>query len=127
MAHLLGIQNLVAGTVASPSAITAGDLLIEADAHGLASGTEVLWCVRPEHVTLSQGGAYPATVLDAADMGAVSALTIRLDDGPQLRLRALNPPDLGVGDPCRVDLAPGTITVWPSGGELLVDGSPMSG
>jgi ABC-type Fe3+/spermidine/putrescine transport system ATPase subunit len=127
VAHLLGIQNLVAGTVTSPSAITAGGLLIEADAQGMAPGTEVLWCVRPEHVTVSEGGAYPATVLDAADMGAVTALTVRLDDGPQLRLRALNQPDLGVGDACRVDLAPGSITVWPTGGELIVDGSPMSG
>ncbi|MHB1474103.1 MAG: TOBE domain-containing protein, partial [Dermatophilaceae bacterium] len=113
VARLLGIQNLNHATVASPTAITTGRLLLTADTARLPRGTDVLWCIRPEHVTITDDGAYRATVTDIADIGTLTTLTLQLADGPELRARTTDTLCLDATDTCRVDLNPDNITVWP--------------
>ncbi|MHB8275445.1 MAG: ABC transporter ATP-binding protein/permease, partial [Dermatophilaceae bacterium] len=113
VARLLGIQNLNHATVASPTAITTGRLLLTADTARLPRGTDVLWCIRPEHVTITDDGAYRATVTDIADIGTLTTLTLQLADGPELRARTTDTLCLDAADTCRVDLNPDNITVWP--------------
>ena len=59
VARLLGIQNLSPGTVAEPGAITAGAHRISAPTGDPAPGSEILWTIRPDHVTLADRGGYP--------------------------------------------------------------------
>ena len=56
VARLLGIDNLLPGTVAE-GGICVGDAVIEADVSGMPDGTAVLWSVRPERVTVGASGA----------------------------------------------------------------------
>lgn len=114
VARLLGIHNLTAGTAITADTLRAGTLLLETMPGRIAAGTDVLWCVRPENVHLRPDGRYPATLLDIADLGAIMTAVVRLDGGPELRVRTTDAIDLRVGDPCAVDLDPSTISVWPA-------------
>jgi molybdate transport system permease protein len=113
VARLLGIQNLTPGTVAANGSIRAGELQITAGAHSIAPQTAVLWCIRPDHVVICRGGAYPARVLDIADIGTLTSVTVALLGGPELRVRTTEALELDVGDACQVDLDPAAITLWP--------------
>jgi molybdate transport system permease protein len=119
VARLLGIQNLHHGTVTTPSALTAAGAVIAVDAGQLPVGTDVLWCVRPEHVSVGAPGGYPATVVDHADTGTTVVLTVELVGGPTLTARTINgpdttsSPDLAPGDSCQIGLDPAAITIWP--------------
>jgi molybdate transport system permease protein len=115
VARLLGIQNLGHGAVTEPGAITAGTLRIAAETGDLPAGSEILWTIRPDHIAVAGGGAYPAIVADVADIGTITMLTLRLPGGPELRVRTTDPGELQPGDACRVDLDPAAITIWPSG------------
>ena len=140
VARLLGIPNLIHATVAEPGVLAvgapdagapypgaaAGDragLLISADTAGLPVGEEVLWTIRPDHITVLAGaadgpGVYPAEVDDVADIGTLTTLTLRLrtgqDDAPELRVRTTAAVTLAPGDPCAVRLPPADITAWPA-------------
>jgi ABC-type sulfate/molybdate transport systems ATPase subunit/ABC-type sulfate transport system permease component len=114
VARLLGIQNLGHGVVAEPGAITVGTLRIAAGTGDLPAGSDVLWTIRPDHVTVAEHGAYPAIVDDVADIGTITTLTVRLPGGPELRVRTTDPGELSPGDTCHVDLDPAAITLWPS-------------
>jgi molybdate transport system permease protein len=140
VARLLGIPNLIHATVAEPGVLAvgapdagapypgeaAGDtagLLINADTEGLPVGEEVLWTIRPDHITVLAGaadgpGVYPAEVDDVADIGTLTTLTLRLrtgqDDAPELRVRTTAAVTLAPGDPCAVRLPPADITAWPA-------------
>jgi molybdate transport system permease protein len=131
VARLLGIPNLIHATVAEPGVLAvgapdAGDtagLLISADTAGLPVGEEVLWTIRPDHITVLAGaadgpGVYPAEVDDVADIGTLTTLTLRLrtgqDDAPELRVRTTAAVTVAPGDPCAVRLPPADITAWPA-------------
>ncbi|HEY7260055.1 MAG TPA: ATP-binding cassette domain-containing protein [Trebonia sp.] len=117
VARLLGIQNLSPGTVAEPGAITAGAHRISAPTGDLAPGSEILWTIRPDHVTIAARDGYPATVDDVADIGTMTTLTVRLaghPEGPELRVRTTAEVTLEPGDPCLVRLDPANITLWPA-------------
>jgi hypothetical protein len=139
VARLLGIPNLIHATVAEPGVLAVGapdagapypgaagataGLLISADTAGLPAGEEVLWTIRPDHITVLAGaadgpGVYPAEVDDVADIGTLTTLTLRLrtgqDDAPELRVRTTAAVTLAPGDPCAVRLPPADITAWPA-------------
>jgi len=114
VARLLGMHNLNRARSVSTTAVANGAVTIATSPHGLAPGTEVVWCVRPEHIDLSASGPYRAEVIDVADLGAVTAATVRLVDGTELYIRTAKPGDLIVGGQCRFDLDPVAITVWPA-------------
>jgi molybdate transport system permease protein len=144
VARLLGIPNLIHGTVAEPGVIAVGaepgtaaeaggaGMRIAAPTGDLPAGAAVLWTIRPDHVAVSAGApgadgaanagggaAYPAVVDDIADIGTLTTLTVRLRTGgeqsPELRVRATAAPGLAPGDDCAVRLDPADITAWPAG------------
>jgi molybdate transport system permease protein len=115
VARLLGIQNLTPGSVAEPGVITSGGTRIAADTRDLPAGTEILWCIRPDHVAIGKAAgdpSYPAVVDDIADIGSITTLTVRLPGGPDLRVRTAEAGDLEPGDPCGIALNPAWITLW---------------
>jgi molybdate transport system permease protein len=127
VARLLGIPNLIRATVAGPGVLLTGGpagLRIAAPAGEHPAGTEVLWTVRPDHVTVLPGpaagdGVYPAVVDDIADIGTLTTVTVRLrtgsEPGPELRVRTTAVLSLEPGDQCAVRLDPADITAWPAG------------
>jgi ABC-type Fe3+/spermidine/putrescine transport system ATPase subunit/ABC-type sulfate transport system permease component len=115
--RLLGIQNLLTGVVTGPREITAGTLRIAAATGDLPAGREVLWCIRPDRVTVGDHGGYGAVVLDVADVGTYTSVTVELAGGPELRIRTAAAAGLERGGSCRVDLDPDCITLWPAGDE----------
>jgi hypothetical protein len=48
---------------------------------------------------------------------------VQLTGGPELRIRTVGADGLDVGDRCRVDLEPASITLWPTGPEPSWEGS----
>jgi ABC-type sulfate/molybdate transport systems ATPase subunit len=111
VAELLGVQNLNPGRTISPTELSAGAAVI-ATPHGLPAGLDVLWCVRPERIEISDTGHYAAEVVDVADLGAITAAIVRLTGGPELHVRTAKPVDRAVGSACRIDLDPEAITAW---------------
>ena len=140
VARLLGIPNLIPGTVSEPGVLAVGGapgapgtpgLRVRAPTGALPAGTEVLWTIRPDHVTLlpvpvldhalepAAGPAvYPAVVDDIADIGTLVTATVRLRTGtepaPELRIRTTTAPSLAPGELCAVRLDPADITAWPT-------------
>jgi ABC-type Fe3+/spermidine/putrescine transport system ATPase subunit len=114
VARLLGIENLLPGTVV-PGGISAGDVVIDADVDDLGIGAAVLWCVRPERVILASDISrwYPAVVVDVADLGASSAVTVRLSGGPEIRARTTERVEVLAQDACTVRIERSAISVWP--------------
>ena len=78
VARLLGIQNLVTGVVAGPGEIIAGTLRIAAATGDLPAGSEILWHIRPDRITVGDHGGYGAAVLDVADIGTYISITVQL-------------------------------------------------
>ncbi|GAB3563813.1 hypothetical protein GCM10027344_21850 [Spelaeicoccus albus] len=114
VARLLGIPNLVAGRIASSGLIMAGPVAVPVAETGIRPGTEVLWCIRPEHIARSDEGTVNARVVDVADMGTVTAATLRLDGGTELRMRTAGLVELDIGAEYRFDLDPSMISAWPA-------------
>ena len=112
VARLLGISNLSHATVSAPGEITAGPMLVHADTGRLPCGTAVLWCIRPEHIRITDDGAHPGVVADIADIGTRTVATVRLADGIALDVSTTDSFHLDVAAPCRVDLPPDRVIVW---------------
>jgi ABC-type Fe3+/spermidine/putrescine transport system ATPase subunit len=112
VARLLGVPNLVPATVASATELSTGLVRIAVAGHGLDPGAAVVWGVRSEHVRIGGDGRYRAEVVDVADLGAATAVTVRLADGTDLYARAGGAVQVTVGAPCRVDIDPASILVW---------------
>jgi len=127
VARLLGIQNLTPGTVAGPGEIIAGTLRIRADTGELPAGSDILWCIRPDRIAIAEQGDYEAVITDIADIGTLVTLTVQLTDGPELRIRTAGADGLDLGDRCRIDLKPESITLWlttpPAGPRQSWEGS----
>ena len=124
VALLLGMQNLNRARVASSTSLSAGSLTISVDPHGLPPGTEVVWCTRPEHIGISPSAVppvvppvvpseLPGEIVDVADLGAVTAVTVRLADDTELLVRTVRPGPLSRGERCRVHIDPSVVLVWP--------------
>jgi molybdate transport system permease protein len=112
VARLVGFPAAQQATVAAGGAIVAGGVRIAAGTDQPA-GTAVLWSVRPDRVRLEAAGPYEVTVLDAADLGTGTTLTVQLvDSDVLLEVRALDAGDLAAGDRCRVDVAARDVVVW---------------
>src|SRR5439155_23939966 len=68
VARLVGVQNVNEGVAVSRTELWAGEVGVTVGGHGAAEGSPVLWCIRPERVTVSPSGRYPVEVLDSADL-----------------------------------------------------------
>lgn len=118
VARLLGIRNLQSGRMRDAETIESAGSAIAAGTVGLPAGTDVEWCIRPEHVELhsEQAGAsaHGATIVDVVHMGAVAELLIVLDGGCELTAVATDDGVATIGARCRVRLPPERIVVWPT-------------
>jgi molybdate transport system permease protein len=114
VARLIGMQNLNHAVAVSPTDLLTGGVVISTASHGMPQGSDVLWCIRPEHVAISRTGRYPVEVIDSADLGGTTTAIVGLGGAVELRVRTIGPVDLAVGSASRVDLDPDAITVWPA-------------
>jgi molybdate transport system permease protein len=125
VARLLRIDNLLPGTAVGDGLIDVIgqpqrlDRCIATDTD-LPAGTAVLWCVRPNQVSVASDGRYPARVTDVIQLGTSAPITVQLDDGPELRAWMPSSGHLEIGDPCTVDIEPDVVSVWvaPGPGDL---------
>lgn len=115
VARLLGMGNVMAARTAPGGELAVGEQRIAAG-HDLPAGIEVLWSVRPECVQMSPAGRYLATVTDVADLGTVAELTVCLAPGAEMQVRAPRHWAGAVPMPCRLDIDPVTVVVWPAPG-----------
>jgi len=112
VARLLGIANVHTGSALGPGLIAAGGLRLPVAGGQLQPGQDVVWCIRPEDVVLGPGGAWAGLVEDALETGGGAEAVVRLGEGLRLTVRLRDEPPR-VGEPCRVDLPPDALCVWP--------------
>jgi molybdate transport system permease protein len=113
VARLLGVPNLRRGVITSDGRMNADGALLAVDAGGLAVDTAVLWSIRPEHIRLQQTGGLPGTLVDIADLGTVTELTVALTETLELELHTPDDTDLRIGQSCHLELPSEAISVWP--------------
>ena len=82
-------------------------------ASGLVEGSEVVWCVRPERISVDGAGGYEAVLLDDIDLGSTRELTVALTGRLQLTVRTAATTELVVGERLRLDIPPQDVSVWP--------------
>jgi molybdate transport system permease protein len=114
VARLLGLQNLNPGELTAPDRLVTGGLELGVGPVGLPPGTDVLWSIRPQRVTVVPHGPHRATVLDAVDLGTTTELLLRIGDNLELRARPGAAVDAEPGQHLRIDLPADGIHVWRS-------------
>lgn len=86
VARLVGIENILPGTVVSATCVRIGDRDLTTPAHGLRVGTRAVVCARAERIRLVSGDTPPAgnlltgQVIDEYSDGATVTLLFRLAD-----------------------------------------------
>jgi molybdate transport system permease protein len=113
VAGLLGIANARRGVAVTREAISSDGAVIRTSANGLTEGREVVWCVRPERISVDGGGGYEAILLDDVDLGSTRELTVSLAGSLELTVRTAATTELTIGERLRVDIAPEDVSVWP--------------
>jgi ABC-type sulfate/molybdate transport systems ATPase subunit len=117
VAGLLGMGNLQTGRVVGAGRIESAGLSLAVDTGPMAPGTEVWWCIRPEHVVLlDAGGQVSATVLDVADLGSRTELVLDAG-GLELRASHLGQSAVEAGDVRFIDLPIEALRLWPVSAE----------
>ena len=116
VAALLGIANAHCAVAVARDRISCDGAELQVANSGLAVGSEVVWCVRPERISLDPLGSYEAILLDDVDLGSVRELTVSIGGTLELTVRTSQAPQLSIGAAVRVDLPPESITVWPVSG-----------
>jgi molybdate transport system permease protein len=113
IAALLGIANTHRGVTLARDRVLSDGVEIDAPTGGLAAGTEVVWCVRSERISLAPDGRYAARLIDDVDLGIARELTLAIEGTLRLTLRSGDSGHLEIGQSVRLDLEPGDIAVWP--------------
>lgn len=112
VARVLGAQNASRGMAVSTDRIAVGGgVVLEVAGPPLESGQGVGWSFSPGEARPSASGAYHGVVCGVLGIGMERHLSIRLGDAV-VRIstgRATCAP----GDPCRFDIDPAAIQVWP--------------
>jgi len=116
VARLLGYPPVSCAVVASAAALDVGGVPLAARLAGLEPGRAVVWTVRPDRVALRAGGGYAGTVVDVADEGLRTTVTVRLAGSAAELTAPVTGAAPGVGKGCRVDVAPEDVLVWPVAG-----------
>jgi len=127
VAQLLGVRNVGHGVIAADGrSLLAGSVALPVSER-LSPGSQVLWSVQPELVTVSQSGpagatppagtndvgAHPAVVVDVIDLGTTVEVIVQLDGSVELTSRSPDPAITSAGGTCLVRLEPETIRMWP--------------
>ncbi len=111
-ARLLGAENAAEGTAVGPDRIAIGrGVTLAVAGPALTPGDRIGWSCSPARARITAGGAYPGVVESVTLSGIDRQATVRLGEA-QIRLFdgqcAAHP-----GDPCRVDIDPDSIQIWP--------------
>jgi ABC-type sulfate/molybdate transport systems ATPase subunit/ABC-type sulfate transport system permease component len=113
VAGLLGIANARRGVAVTRARISSDGAEILTSASGLVEGSEVVWCVRPERISVDRAGGYEAVLLDDIDLGSTRELTVALAGRLELTVRTAATTELVVGERLRLDIPPQDVSVWP--------------
>jgi len=113
VAALLGIANTRRAIAVASDTISCDGIEIRVANSRLAVGSEVVWCVRPERISLRPLGRYEAVLLDDVDLGSVRELTVALRDTLELIVRTAETQELTLGSPLRIDIEPADVALWP--------------
>jgi ABC-type sulfate/molybdate transport systems ATPase subunit/ABC-type sulfate transport system permease component len=116
VAGLLGIANARRAVAVASALIVSDGAEIQIPARGLSEGSEVVWCVRPERISLDPVGRYEAILLDDVDLGSTRELTVALAGTLELTVRTAETTELELGARLRLDIEPEDVTVWPLAG-----------
>lgn len=123
VAGVLGLRNLLPGRATAPSSLRAGagemGPELATDRHGLVPGAALVWSVSPRAIQVratAGAGSHQARVLDAADLGQYVLCRLGLDGGVELEAEVTSG-HWPVGSPCWASIDPGTVLVWPAGGQ----------
>jgi ABC-type Fe3+/spermidine/putrescine transport system ATPase subunit/ABC-type sulfate transport system permease component len=111
VARLLGAENVGFGIAVDDEHIEMGNgtkLLVKGPS--LPRNERVGWSVRPEHIQITEDGAYEAIVEDVTPFGGRFRLSVRIDDTRLLVLSA-QPVDQTKAL-CRFDIDPRSVQVW---------------
>ncbi len=112
VARLLGAEFEAAGRVTAPRAVAlGGGVALAVGGPALPVGAEVGWTVRRGFVALRPDGAYPAMIEQVASVGGGSELVVRVGE---VLLAALVAEDGVAPGPCRIDIPPEAVQVWPA-------------
>jgi ABC-type sulfate/molybdate transport systems ATPase subunit/ABC-type sulfate transport system permease component len=122
VAGLLGIANAHRGVAVSGGAVRSAGTEIQTSADGLAEGSGVVWCVRPERILVDPAGGYGAVLLDDIDLGCTRELTVSLTGGLELTLRTAARTELRIGERLRLEIPAEDIVLWPLPGSQRDDG-----
>jgi molybdate transport system permease protein len=111
VARLLGAENVGFGIAVDDEHIEMGNgtkLLVKGPS--LPRNERVGWSVRPEHIQISEDGAYEAIIEDVTPFGGRFRLSVQIDDTRLLVLTA-QPVDQSKAL-CRFDIDPRSVQVW---------------
>jgi ABC-type Fe3+/spermidine/putrescine transport system ATPase subunit/ABC-type sulfate transport system permease component len=129
--RLLGIDNLFEGMAGADGVLLAdgsgrvlGNGVPVGFATSVSPGARLLWHVPPESLRVCSGpspsGANGSAVdfgrgrvSDIVDLGRTVEVVVALASGLEFRARAVDVPDLGVGDDCRLETDKEAVSVWP--------------
>jgi ABC-type Fe3+/spermidine/putrescine transport system ATPase subunit/ABC-type sulfate transport system permease component len=111
-ARLLGADNAASGVVLAADRVAlGGDTVLEVSGPPLRPGARVGWSFPPTRARLSDGGRYRGTVEDLGAAGLERFLVVRVGEA---RVRIVGGRPVARGAPCRFDIDPEAIQVWPS-------------
>jgi ABC-type sulfate/molybdate transport systems ATPase subunit/ABC-type sulfate transport system permease component len=127
VAQLLGVRNVGRGVIAPDGQSLLAGSVAFAVSERLSPGSQVLWSVLPELVTVSESkavgtgppggatdlGGHQAVVIDVIDLGTTVEVIVRLEGGVELIARSPDPAISSAGGPCLVRFEPETIRMWP--------------
>jgi hypothetical protein len=101
--------------------IDSNGLAVRATTRTLAPGSEVVWSVRPERISLGPDGHYEATLVDDVDLGVTRELLVSIGKYLELLVRTDRRCDLKINGHYRIDIPAEDIHVWPAAGEDELD------
>lgn len=121
VAELLGVRNVASAAVMDDGRLRCdGGIVLSAPTGNLASGTAVLWRVRPADVVVSaahtlepDAGVFHARVADLAWLGTRVEARIELAPGLLIETDGAGISGLPIGAPVDVAISPEVVHVWP--------------
>jgi len=114
VAGLLGIPNVHAGRSLGNGLLEVGPLRLRVPDPAPAAGHRLVWAIRPGDIILRRDWPFAGVVQDVVELGGVCEAVLRLPGPLELTVHTRSG-DLQAGAPCRVDLPPTALLLWPDG------------
>ncbi len=112
VAQLLGVDQAIDGTMLGNGKIAlGGGRSLRVAGPPLRPGTPIGWSARPGGVHLAANGAYCGCVESLLAAGIGRYLVVRVG-GSRIKVLA-NGDNFAVGAPCRLDIDPAAVQIWP--------------